>query len=55
MATPGEQYLSNDIAAKARLICDLVNDLEQQAKRLNAVEALLTPAQRKKLEPEEAV
>ena len=54
MATPGEQYLASDIAAKAQMICNLVNNLEQQAKRLKAVEALLTPAQRKKLEPEEA-
>lgn len=54
MTTPGEQYLASDIAAKAQLICSLVNDLEEQQKRLKTVESLLTPAQRKKLEPEEA-
>ena len=56
MATPGEKYLIGDIATKATLIADLVNENSQLHDLMNdqdaesiKMRALLTPAQVKKL------
>ncbi len=60
MANAGEKYLINDIATKAALIVDLVNENAQlhdlmtdNDAQLIKMRALLTPAQQKKMVTEE--
>ena len=50
MANAGEKYLINDIVTKASLIVDLVNENERMNQMMDKMEAVLTPAQKKKLE-----
>jgi hypothetical protein len=50
MANPGEKYLINDIAVKAALIADLVNENSQMEAELNRVSEVLTTKQREKLD-----
>ena len=49
MANAGEKYLINDIAVKAALIADLINENDELHERMVQAEDILTPAQKKKL------